>query len=72
LGSPQFSLPLSVDYPASDPAITGAGGTTLPGPQVLQLPSGKHITIEIPHERAWGWDWLAAGAGSYRHAFWQL
>jgi len=59
LGPPQFNLPLSVDYPASDPAITGAGGTTLPGPQVLTLPSGKSITIEIPHERVWGWDWLA-------------
>jgi subtilase family serine protease len=25
-----FNLPLSVDYPAADTAITAAGGTTLP------------------------------------------
>jgi kumamolisin len=52
-----FTDPLSVDYPASDPAITAAGGTTLPGPQSY-LVNGKTLTINNPVERVWGWDYL--------------
>ena len=52
---------LSVDYPASDTAITAAGGTTLPGQQELLPQCGLHAAlydINIPHERVWGWDYL--------------
>ncbi|MDP9066690.1 MAG: S53 family peptidase [Pseudomonadota bacterium] len=54
---PNFSLALSVDSPASDSYVTAAGGTTLPGAQVFALPKGT-LTIDIPHERVWGWDYL--------------
>lgn len=52
---------LSVDYPANDPAITAAGGTTLPGLQELCLNeacTAPYFDINIPHERVWGWDYL--------------
>jgi kumamolisin len=56
------SLTLSVDDPASDPAITAAGGTTLPGLQEFCQNadcSPPYFDINIPHERVWGWDYLA-------------
>jgi len=53
-----FNPVLSVDSPASDPYITGAGATTLPGEQLFAVPGGT-LTITIPHEQAWGWDYLA-------------
>ena len=51
---------LSVDYPASDTAITAAGGTTLPGLQELCLDASctAQLDINVPHERVWGWDYL--------------
>jgi kumamolisin len=52
---------LSVDYPASDTAITAAGGTTLPGLQEYCLNAActpPLYDINIPHERVWGWDYL--------------
>jgi kumamolisin len=52
-----FTTPLSVDYPASDTAMTAAGGTTLPGPQMYSTPGGI-LTIDNPVERVWGWDYL--------------
>src|SRR6202167_4684499 len=55
------SNPLSVDYPASDTAITAAGGTTLPGLQEYCLNAActpPLYDINIPHERVWGWDYL--------------
>jgi subtilase family serine protease len=54
------SLTLSVDYPASDPAITAAGGTTLPGIQeyCVNATCTPPYVINIPHERVWGWDYL--------------
>ena len=57
---PYFSLALSVDSPASDPYITAAGGTTLPGEQSFyDTTTGDLIdTINIAHERAWGWEYL--------------
>jgi subtilase family serine protease len=55
---PDFSLALSVDYPASDPAITAAGGTTLAGTQVFSVPGGS-LSITVPAERVWGWDYLS-------------
>ena len=52
---------LSVLYPASDTAITAAGGTTLPGLQQYCLNEActpPFYDINIPHERVWGWDYL--------------
>ena len=54
---PNYTVPLSVDYPASDPAITAAGGTTLAGTQTNATSSGPFV-IDIPEERVWGWDYL--------------
>jgi subtilase family serine protease len=54
---PDYSLALSVDNPASDPYITAAGGTTLAGKQSFTVPKGT-LTIDIPHERVWSWDYL--------------
>jgi subtilase family serine protease len=52
---------LSVDYPASDPAITAAGGTTLRGLQeycLNALCTRPFFDVNIKHERVWGWDYL--------------
>jgi kumamolisin len=52
---------LSVDYPGNDPAITAAGGTTLPGLQELCINAtctAPFYDVNIPHERVWGWDYL--------------
>jgi subtilase family serine protease len=49
-----------VDNPASDTAITAAGGTTLPGFQAYKIPgSVAPLYIDVPEERAWGWDYLS-------------
>ena len=53
-----FSTPLSVDNPASDSAIVAAGGTTLPGVQEFGLPDGSTLSIDVPTERVWAWDYL--------------
>jgi kumamolisin len=58
---PSCSLTLSVDNPASDPAITAAGGTTLAGAQEYCLNaacSPPYYTVNITNERVWGWDYL--------------
>lgn len=58
---PACSLTLSVDNPASDPAITAAGGTTLPATLEFCLNaacSPPYYTVSIPNERVWGWDYL--------------
>jgi kumamolisin len=55
------SLTLSVDYPASDTAITASGGTTLPGIQEYCLNAActpPYYVINIAHEQVWGWDYL--------------
>jgi kumamolisin len=54
---PFFNFPLSVDYPAADTAITAAGGTTLPATLKFVVPGGT-LSINIPTERVWGWDYL--------------
>ena len=59
--SPSCSITLSVDHPASDPAITAAGGTTVPGPQDYCLNAActpPYYLVTIPHERVWSWDYL--------------
>ncbi len=57
---PDSTRTLSVDYPASDPAITAAGGTTLAGVQEFCLNQACTTTfsVNVPHERAWSWDYL--------------
>ena len=55
---PSFTVPLSVDYPAADTAITAAGGTTLPGAQTFFFSTGATFTVNVPTERVWGWDYL--------------
>jgi len=55
------SLILDVAYPPSDPAITAAGGTTLPVQLELcenQACTPPYYDINIPHERVWGWDYF--------------
>jgi len=58
--SPSCSEPLSVDYPASDSAITAAGGTTLPGVQEFCLDAActQLFSVKVAHEQVWGWDYL--------------
>jgi kumamolisin len=58
---PDCSVTLTVDNPASDPAITAAGGTTLPGLQEFCLNAActpPYFDVNIPRERVWGWDYL--------------
>lgn len=52
---PNYTKFLSVDYPASDPMITAAGGTTLP--VTLTFKNGTVVTV--PQERPWAWDYLS-------------
>jgi kumamolisin len=59
-----FNTPLSVDDPAVQRFITTGGGTTVPGTQVYSgvpagLPAGVTISIDIPTEQAWNWEYLA-------------
>ncbi len=54
-----FTTPLSVDNPGSDTAITSAGGTTLPVTLNFKIrKTGQTVTINVPQERVWGWDYL--------------
>lgn len=54
------SLTLSVGYPGTDPAMTSAGGTTLPGLQqyCLNADCTQVYNVTVPHQRVWGWDYL--------------
>lgn len=54
---PTISRALSVDYPSSDPAVTAAGGTTLPF-TLLGGPGTPDLVVA--HEQVWGWDYLDA------------
>jgi kumamolisin len=54
-GPGQFSAPLTVDSPASDPYITAAGGTTVP---VQFTNSAGDVVLSIDKESVWGWDYL--------------
>jgi kumamolisin len=55
---PDFNKTLSVDSPASQPFLTAAGGTTLPGLQSFTLNDGSTFSLTLPTEQAWGWDYL--------------
>jgi kumamolisin len=50
---PDCTTQLTVDFPAADPLVLAAGGTTLPHTQVH-----KYGNITVPQERAWAWDYL--------------
>ncbi|WP_049623283.1 S53 family peptidase [Frateuria defendens] len=53
-GPGEFSAPLTVDSPASDPYVTAAGGTTTP----FNYSFGKHPVESITQESVWGWSYL--------------
>jgi subtilase family serine protease len=53
-GPGQFSAPLTVDSPASDPYITAAGGTTVP--YTYSFFGGP--SASLTQESVWGWDYL--------------
>jgi kumamolisin len=55
---PKNSVVLSVDDPAAQQWVTAMGGTTLAGPQTYAITSKKNLTINIPTEQTWGWDYL--------------
>jgi kumamolisin len=55
---PVDSEVLSVDDPAAQQWVTTMGGTTLAGPQTFAITKKKNLTINIPTEQAWGWDYL--------------
>jgi len=50
---PSCSTLLGVDFPAADPLVLAAGGTTLPNTS-----PHKYGPVTVPTERAWGWDYL--------------
>jgi kumamolisin len=54
-----FNGVLSVDDPAVQRYITAGGGTTLPGKQVYTAPNGSTITLYVPEEMAWSWQYLS-------------
>jgi subtilase family serine protease len=54
---PYFTKQLTVDAPASDPAITAAGGTTVATTEPA-IPTLGCPAITITQERVWGWDYL--------------
>lgn len=56
----QCTTLLTVDFPAADPYVLAAGGTTLPGVQ-----HHKHGDVTVPAERPWGWDYLRNYALTY-------
>jgi subtilase family serine protease len=58
---PSFTFPLSVDFPAADTAITAGGSTTLPATFSV---AGTPITINVPTERVWAWDYLLPVCGA--------
>ncbi len=49
-----YTAPLTVDSPASDPYITAAGGTTTP----YSYAFGSGPTKSITQESVWGWDYI--------------
>jgi subtilase family serine protease len=54
INGPGFSPFLTIDAPSNDPAITSAGGTTVPA----SLDFGGATPLVISHEQVWGWDYL--------------
>ena len=50
---PDCTTLLTVDYPAADPYVLAAGGTSLPN-----VSPHKHGTVTQPYERPWGGDYM--------------
>ena len=65
-GPGEFSVPLTVDAPASDPYITAAGGTTVP---VKFVNSSGQVVLSIDQESVWGWDYLLPFVPSRDYVF---
>ncbi|MEW9572441.1 protease pro-enzyme activation domain-containing protein [Rhodanobacter sp. Si-c] len=65
-GPGQYSAPLTVDSPASDPYITAAGGTTVP---VKFVNSAGQVVLSINQESVWGWDYLLPFVSSRADVF---
>jgi kumamolisin len=55
---PPHAVALSVDDPAAQQWVTAMGGTTLAGPQTYAITKTANLTIDIPTEQTWGWDYL--------------
>lgn len=53
-----FNNIISVDAPGSDPAITAAGGTTLPIELTLTNAPPNTPPLIVSTEQVWGWDYL--------------
>jgi kumamolisin len=53
-----FNNVISVDTPGSDPAITAAGGTTLPIELTLTNPPPNTPPLIVSTQQVWGWDYL--------------
>jgi len=60
-GVGQYTAPLTVDSPASDPFITAAGGTTTP----FSFAFGTGPTQSITQESVWGWDYIQTYFNQY-------
>ena len=60
-GVGEYTAPLTVDSPASDPLITAAGGTTTP----YSYAFGTGPTESITQESVWGWDYLQTYFNKY-------
>jgi kumamolisin len=50
---PQCTTLLTVDFPAADPLVLAAGGTTLPS-----TVQHRYGPVTVAQERPWGWDYL--------------
>ncbi|MCQ8277172.1 S53 family peptidase [Acetobacteraceae bacterium KSS8] len=61
--APVCNAPYAVDSPANDPAVTGAGGTTLP--VTLKLTSGAVLTVA--QEQAWSWNYIYQQTAAQGH-----
>jgi subtilase family serine protease len=57
-GPGDFSAPLTVDSPASDPYITAAGGTTVPFTYAFRVGNTTGPQAAITQESVWGWDYI--------------
>jgi kumamolisin len=57
---PSCTTLLSVDYPAADPLVLAAGGTTVPNTS-----AHRYGNVTVSAERPWGWDYLKTYITTY-------
>ncbi len=62
---------LCVDIPASDPAITGGGGTTTPVVLTFTGTAPGTPPLVVSNEQVWGWDYLQSYLVQYLGPTWQ-